>query len=78
MEKVVEIRIDDLLEQRGKSAYWLAHQVGITEAGLHKVRHGKVKAITIDLLNRLCDALECEPGDVLVRVVAKKKSAARK
>ncbi|HXG65694.1 MAG TPA: helix-turn-helix transcriptional regulator [Blastocatellia bacterium] len=62
----VRIRIKELLQKRGRSAYWLANEVGITHGGLYKVLHNKVKALNLELLAKICAALECEPGDLLV------------
>jgi len=64
----VRIRIDELLKERGRSAYWLANQIGMTHGGLFKILHGKVKALNMAALARICDALQCEPGDVLVLI----------
>ena len=52
--------------QRAKSAYWLAHEIGMSESGLHKIRHNGVKALNLDILGKICDALDCEPSDIIV------------
>ena len=64
--KTITLRIDELLKERGRTAYWLANEVGMTHGGFYKVLHGKIKALNLDLLARLCEALECEPGDLFV------------
>ena len=43
----------------------LAEFVGITEANLSLLKQGKVKGIRFETLERICDYLECEPGDLL-------------
>ena len=63
----VEIR---LLEQRkaaGLSQEQLAEKVGMAQADISRIETGKTSAISLDVLNRLCRALKCQPGDILVR-----------
>jgi putative transcriptional regulator len=62
----IRLRIDELLEECGKSAYWLSKQSGIAETSLHRMRHQKTGGIQWSTLSRLCKALECEPGDLIV------------
>jgi putative transcriptional regulator len=64
--KAVKLRIDELLQERGKTAYWLANEVGMTHGGFYKVLHNKIKALNLELLAKLCEALECEPGDLFI------------
>lgn len=45
----------------------LAAFVGITEQNLSLLKSGKVKGIRFDTLSRICEALECQPGDILAR-----------
>ena len=63
----VQIR---LLEQRlanGLSQEQLAEMVGMAQADISRIETGKTSAISLDVLDRLCRALKCEPGDILVR-----------
>ena len=60
------MRIDELPKERNHSAYWLANEIGMTHGGLYKILHGKFKALNIEVLARICDALECKPSDLLV------------
>jgi len=46
----------------------LAEYIGITEANLSLLKHGKVKGVRFDTLQRICEFLDCQPGDVLVHV----------
>lgn len=63
---MIEIRIEQLLEERGKTFYWLAKETGIGHTSLWRLRHEEAKGIRFDYLERICRALECEPGDLLV------------
>ena len=73
----IVLRIDELLKERGRTAYWLANEVGMTHGGFYKVLHAKIKALNLELLAKLCEALECQPGDLLV-LVENNGSAKRK
>ncbi len=55
--------LDKLLESRGHSFYWLAKETGLHESVLSKYRHNKVRRADVDALNRICTALNCQPGD---------------
>ena len=65
---MIEIRIDELLEARGRTFYWLAKETGIGHTSLWRLRHEQAKSISFDRLERICRALECEPGDLLTLV----------
>lgn len=59
------INIDVMLAKRKMSVTELAARVGITMANISILKNGKAKAIKIDTLNKICRALECQPGDIL-------------
>jgi putative transcriptional regulator len=61
----MDIRIDQLLEKQGRTFYWLAKQTGISHTTLWRLKKGKALGINFDTLEKLCAALECQPGDVL-------------
>lgn len=61
------VRIDVLLAERKMKAKHLANKLGLTDAQLSKIRNGHMKGIKFDTLDRLCEILDCEPGDVLTR-----------
>ncbi len=63
--KQIIVRLDVMLALRKMKAKDLAEQIGITEANLSLLRTGKVKGVRFETLARLCDALECTPGDLL-------------
>jgi putative transcriptional regulator len=75
---VIELRIEQLLEDREKTFYWLAKETGIGHTSLWRLRHGEAKGISYDFLERICRALECEPGDLLVLVGDGKAENVRK
>lgn len=59
------INIDVMLAKRKMSLTELTEQVGITMANLSILKNGKAKAIRFSTLEKICEALECQPGDIL-------------
>jgi len=59
------INIDVMLAKRKMSSGELAEKIGITPPNLSILKTGKAKAIRFSTLNALCDALDCQPGDIL-------------
>ena len=57
--------IDIMLAKRKMSVTELAERVGITMANISLIKNGKVKALKISTLKKLCEALDCQPGDIL-------------
>ena len=60
------VKLDDLLYARRMTLTELAEKVDITLANLSILKTGKAKAIRFSTLAAICDALECQPGDILV------------
>jgi len=58
-------KLNDLLRKRGRSLYWLAHETGIAYTTLHKLGKQGTGAIDFRVLNKICGALDCQPGDLL-------------
>ena len=61
----VVVTLDVMLARRKMKAKDLAERVGITEANLSLLRTGKVKGVRFETLAKICEALECKPGDLL-------------
>ena len=61
----IVVRLDVLLAERKMKSKELAERVGITEANLSLLKQGKVKGIRFDTLESICEALQCQPGDLL-------------
>ena len=71
---MIEIRIDALLETRGRSFYWLAKETGISHTTLWRLKKGKALGINFETLEKMCEVLKCQPGDVLSHTNRKKLS----
>lgn len=65
MEGEIIFNIDVMLAKRKMTVTELAEQVGITIANISVLKNGKAKALKISTLTKLCEALDCQPGDLL-------------
>lgn len=61
----VIVRLDVMLARRKMKGKDLAEQVGITEQNLSLLKSGKVKGVRFETLARICEVLDCQPGDLL-------------
>jgi putative transcriptional regulator len=59
------INIDVMLAKRKMSVTELTEKVGITMANISVLKNGKAKAVKFSTLNKVCEALKCQPGDIL-------------
>jgi putative transcriptional regulator len=73
---MIEIRINELLGTRGRSFYWLAKETGISHTTLSRLKKGKALGINFETLEKMCEVLKCQPGDVLSLSNRKKISKA--
>lgn len=65
MEGEIIFNIDVMLAKRKMSVTELSERVGITIANVSVLKNGKAKALKISTLVKLCEALDCQPGDIL-------------
>ncbi|NBD31016.1 MAG: helix-turn-helix domain-containing protein [Alphaproteobacteria bacterium] len=61
----VIVRLDVMMALRKTKGRDLAARIGTTEQNLSLLKSGKVKGIRFETLARLCEALDCQPGDLL-------------
>jgi putative transcriptional regulator len=61
----VVVHLDRLLEERGMTLTGLAQRVDITVVNLSILKNGRARAIRFSTLAALCEALDCQPGDLL-------------
>ena len=61
----ISIKLDDLLHDRRMTLTELADRVGMTLANLSILKTGKARAIRFSTLEAICEALSCQPGDLL-------------
>jgi putative transcriptional regulator len=61
----IAVKLDDLLHERRMTLTELAERVGLTLANLSILKTGKARAIRFSTLGAICEALSCQPGDLL-------------
>jgi putative transcriptional regulator len=74
---VIESRVDEILDEHGRSFYWLAKETGISHTTLWRLKKGKALGINFETLEKICRTLNCQPGDVLKLAVEKKRGKKR-
>ena len=62
---MIIVNIDVMLAKRKMSVTELSQKVGITIANISVLKNGKAKAVRIETLDKICRALDCQPGDIL-------------
>ena len=62
---MIVINLDIMMAKRKISSGELAERVGITQANLSILKTNKARAIRFSTLEKLCEVLECQPGDIL-------------
>lgn len=61
----IVVTLDVMLARRKMRSKDLAERIGMTEPNISLLKSGKVKGIRFDTLEKICAALECQPGDIL-------------
>ena len=61
----IVVRLDEVMARRKIRSGELAQKIGITEANLSILKTGKAKAVRFSTLEAICEALDCQPGDIL-------------
>ncbi len=62
---MIIINLDVMMARRKMSLTELSARVGITMANLSILKNGRARAIRFETLEKLCEALDCQPGDIL-------------
>ena len=62
---MIRVQIDQLLKEQKRSFYWLAKETGVSHTTLWRLKKDKAQGITFNTLERICETLKCQPGDVL-------------
>lgn len=61
----IVVQLDVMLARRKMRSRELAERVGITEQNISLLKSGKVRGVRFDTLERICEVLQCQPGDLL-------------
>ena len=62
----IHCRLDELLEERGLTLTALAERIGVTIVNLSVLKNQRAKAVRFSTLTAICEALDCQPGDLFV------------
>lgn len=60
------IELDVMLARRKMRSKELAERIGITEQNVSLLKSGKVKGVRFETLEKICEVLNCQPGDILI------------
>jgi putative transcriptional regulator len=61
----IVVRLDVMLARRKARSKDLAAFIGITEANLSLLKQGRVKGVRFETLGKICEFLDCQPGDII-------------
>jgi putative transcriptional regulator len=61
----IVVNLDVVLAKRKMKSRELAEHVGITEQNISLLKSGKVRGVRFDTLEKICEALNCQPGEIL-------------
>lgn len=77
--RMIEVRLKQLLAERERSRYWLSQESGIDYDTLTRVERAESSnRIELRVIDEICRALECQPGDLLIRIDDGKAKSGRK
>jgi putative transcriptional regulator len=63
---MIEIQVDQLLAEQNRTFYWLAKETGISHTTLWRLKKGKALGINFETLEKICQTLKCQPGDIMI------------
>ena len=61
----IVVTLDVMLARRKMRSRELAERIGITEANVSLLKSGRVKGVRFETLEKICEVLDCQPGDIL-------------
>ena len=64
----IDVRLDRVMTERRMSYQELSDRIGLTPAMVSRIKNGKIRGMRFSTLELICDVLDCEPGDILVRI----------
>jgi putative transcriptional regulator len=62
---MIVVQLDVMLAKRKMRSKELAERIGFTEANISLLKSGKVKGVRFETLEKICEVLQCQPGDLL-------------
>lgn len=64
--KMLSLKINDILKERGRTPYWLGKQTGISQNNIGKICNGETSTIRFETLEKICKALNCSINDLFI------------
>ena len=61
----IKINLEDKMKEKGVTLTQLAEEVGITPVNLSNIKNGKISSFRLPTLDKICEVLDCQPGDIL-------------
>lgn len=71
---MIKVKIAELLNQKGQTLYWLSKQTHVRYATIFDLSKNNISRLSLNVLDRICAVLNCQPGDLLVCVADDKNS----
>jgi len=75
---MLEVRIDQLLKARGRTFYWLSKETGVSHTTLWRLKKGRALGINFITLEKLCETLDCQPGDMFTFMKQKRQRTTKR
>ncbi len=63
-DNVMKLRVIEILKEKGKTKYWLNKQLGLSFQNFNNMVYNRTQSIKFEILESLCDILECTPNDL--------------
>lgn len=75
---MIQVKITELLAQQNQTLYWLSKQTGVRYATIFDLSKNNISRLSLNVLDRICAVLGCQPGDLLIHTVDDKRSTQSK
>ena len=62
----MKVNIDGLLNQKGKTRYWLSKQIGVSYPTIKTLCDNRTESTKFETIEKICNVLECTPNDILI------------
>lgn len=63
---MLSLRVNEILQEKNKTPYWLSKQTGISPNNIGKICNGETTNIRFDTIEKICKSLDCTPNDIIV------------
>lgn len=70
---MIQLKVNELLKKQKKTKYWFVKNMEGGYQSLTRMMNNETNSIKFDTLEKICDILECEPGDIIVRKKTKRR-----